>query len=166
MNIKGGCTNKKVVTFDTQYRLNDKIDKLTSMLSKLSAQGNNQNKQFKPKIYQGKRRGQTRNYYDQGNYQNRYRSNSGDGRIPFMGRAHYRQNYRGRSQYVNNYINDFRKGNFRGMQNYRGQNIRGCYRGNYRNINYLRGRSRSREGKYSGNLEGVIEAVVIGQGQI
>ena len=35
-------------------------------MSKLTAQGNNQNKQFKPKIYHGKRRGQTRNYYDQG----------------------------------------------------------------------------------------------------
>ena len=42
-----------------------------SMMSKLTAQGNNQNKQSKPKIYEGKRRGQTINYYDQGNYQNR-----------------------------------------------------------------------------------------------
>ena len=76
------------------------------MMSKLTAQGNNQNKQFKPKIYQGKRRGQTRNYYGQGNYQNRYRSNSGDRRMSFRGRAQYRQDYRGRSQYVDNYRND------------------------------------------------------------
>ena len=47
-----------------------------SMVSKLTDQGKNQNKQFKPKIYQGKTRGKTRNYYDQGNYHNRYRSNS------------------------------------------------------------------------------------------
>ena len=40
-------------------------------MRKLTAQGSNQNKQFKPKIYQGKRRGQTRNYYDQGKYKNR-----------------------------------------------------------------------------------------------
>ena len=32
------------------------------MLSKLTAQGDKQNKQFKPKIYQGLRRGQMRNF--------------------------------------------------------------------------------------------------------
>ena len=68
MNVRDGYNSKKVVTFDMQDRLHDKIDKLTSMKNKLTAQGNNQNKPFKPKIYQGKRRGQTRNYYDQGNY--------------------------------------------------------------------------------------------------
>ena len=61
------------------------------MMSKLTAQYDNQNKQFKPKIYQSKWRGQTRNFYhlnnyDQRNYQNRYRSNSGDRRISFSGR--------------------------------------------------------------------------------
>ena len=48
------------------------------MMSKLTVQDNNQNKQLKPKIYQGSWRGQSRNYYDQnncgqGNYQNIYR---------------------------------------------------------------------------------------------
>ena len=76
MNIRDGYNSKKVVTFDTQHRLDDKIDRLMSMMSKVTAQSN-QNTQFKPKIYQGKRRGQTRNFYDEGNYQNRYRSNSG-----------------------------------------------------------------------------------------
>ena len=94
------------------------------MLSKLTAQGSNQNRPFKPKIYQGKRRGQTRNYYDQSKYQKIYRSNSGDRRMPFGGRAQYRQNYRGRSQYNHSYISYIRKGNFRGMQNYRSQNFR------------------------------------------
>ena len=70
MNIRDGYNSKKSGMFDIQDRLDDKIDKLTSMMSKLTAQGSNQNKPFKPKIYQGKRRGQTRNYYDQGNYQN------------------------------------------------------------------------------------------------
>ena len=70
MNIKDAYNSKKL-TFDMQDRLDNKIDKLTSMMNKLTAQGNNQNKQFKPKIYQGKWRGQSRNYYDQGNYQNR-----------------------------------------------------------------------------------------------
>ena len=82
MNIRDEYNSKKVVTFDMQDRLDDKIDKFTSMMSKLKkAQGNNQNKPFKSKIYQDKRRGQTRNYFDLGNYQNRYRSNSGDGRM-------------------------------------------------------------------------------------
>ena len=75
MNARDGYNSKKVVTFGIQYRLDDKIDKLNSKTSKLTAQGNNQNKPFKPKIYQGKRKGQTRDYYDQGNYQNSYRSN-------------------------------------------------------------------------------------------
>ena len=57
MNIRDGYNSKKVVTFDTQGRLDDKIDKFLSMMSKLTVQGNNQNKQFKPKLHQGKRRG-------------------------------------------------------------------------------------------------------------
>ena len=71
MNVGYGYNSKKVATFYMQDRLDDKIDKLMSMFSKLTAQGNNLNKQFKPKMYQGKRRGQTRNFYDQGNDQNR-----------------------------------------------------------------------------------------------
>ena len=69
----GYNSSKKVVTFDTQDRVNDKLDKITSMMSKLTVQGSNQNRPFKPKIYQGKRRGEMRHYYDQGKYQNRYR---------------------------------------------------------------------------------------------
>ena len=46
---------------------------------------------------QVKRRGQTR-FYDQNNdqinYQNRYKSNSGDRRLLFSGRIQYGQNYR------------------------------------------------------------------------
>ena len=51
MNIKDGCGNKKV-TFDMQYSLDDKVDRLTLMMSKLTAQDDNQNKQFKSMIYQ------------------------------------------------------------------------------------------------------------------
>ena len=50
MSIKDWYISKKV-TFDTQDSLDDKIDKLTSMMSKLTAHDNSQNKQFKPKIY-------------------------------------------------------------------------------------------------------------------
>ena len=60
MNVRDGYNSKKVVTFETQDRLDNKTDKLTSMMSKQTAQGSNQNKQFKPKIYQSKRTGQTR----------------------------------------------------------------------------------------------------------
>ena len=35
--------------------MDDQIDMLTSVMSKLTAQGKAQGKQFKPKIYQGKR---------------------------------------------------------------------------------------------------------------
>ena len=38
------------------------------------------------------------------------------------------------------------------MQYYRDKNFRGGYRVNYRNDNFGRGRSRSREGQYSGNF--------------
>ena len=41
-----------------QHSLDDKIDKLISMMSKLAAQDDNSNKQLKPKIYQGKQRRQ------------------------------------------------------------------------------------------------------------
>ena len=63
MNIKDGYISKKV-TFDTHDCLDEKIDRLLSMMSKLTAQGDNQNKQFKPKIYQSKQRGQMRNFYN------------------------------------------------------------------------------------------------------
>ena len=46
------------------------------MMRKLAVNDKGTNKEFKPKIYESKRRGQTRNFYDRHNYQNRYRSNS------------------------------------------------------------------------------------------
>ena len=36
MNVRDMYTGKKVVTFKTQDRLDDKIDKLTAMMSKLT----------------------------------------------------------------------------------------------------------------------------------
>ena len=56
MNIPDGYnSSKRVVTFDTQDRLDDKLDRIMSMVSKLTAQGSSKNRPFKPKIYQGKR---------------------------------------------------------------------------------------------------------------
>ena len=111
MNIKDGYNSKKV-TFDMQNSLDDKIYKLTLMMSKLTAQGDSQNKQFKPKIYQGRQKGQSRSFYDQSNYQNGYRLNSEDRRTSFRSRGRYGQNYWGRPQYVNTYRNTLRRENF------------------------------------------------------
>ena len=128
-------------------------------MSKLTTKDDGLNKQFKPKICQGERRGQTRNFYDrsnynQKNYQNRYRSDSRDRRTLFSGRIQCGQNYRERPRYEQNYRNDSRRGNFRGNvkpyqnQNIRKQNYIDGYRGNYRNENNDRGRNRCRERQY------------------
>ena len=97
MNIKDRYMGKKV-TFDTQDSLDKKIGRLISMMSKLTAQDDDQTKQFKPKVYQSKRRGRMRDFYNknygQRNYQNRYRSNSGDRRTSFSGRIQYGMNNR------------------------------------------------------------------------
>ena len=130
-----------------------------SMMSKLTAHDDDPVIPFKPKIYQSKRKGQIRNIYDrcnygQRNYQNRYRSNSGDRRIKFNGRFNI-DIYRDSHRYNQNYRNDFRRGNFggnlRANWNYREQNFRG-YRRNYRNENYERGSSGSRERQFSNNI--------------
>ena len=56
MNITHGDNSKIVVTFDGQDRLYNKLDKITSMMSKLTAQGSNQNRLFKPKFTKAKKR--------------------------------------------------------------------------------------------------------------
>ena len=51
MNIRDDYKgNKKTFSFDIQDRLDDKIDKLTSMMSKLSTQGSNQIDHLSPKF--------------------------------------------------------------------------------------------------------------------
>ena len=105
LSIKVGSVNKKV-TFDTHDNLEERI---------LTAQDHGQNKQFKPKMYKIKRRGQTKKFYDRQNrnFQKRYILNSGRRRISFSGGMQYRQNYRDRPRYDQNYRNNFRRGNFR-----------------------------------------------------
>ena len=51
-----------------QDGLEDKIDRLTVMMSQLATRDKGLNKQFKPKIYQGRGRGQSRNFYNRCNY--------------------------------------------------------------------------------------------------
>ena len=74
------------------------------MMSKLTAQDNGQNKQFKPKIFQSKWRGHVINFYDkhnydQRNYQNKYRTDSRDRRISFSGRIQCEQDYIDKPRY-------------------------------------------------------------------
>ena len=102
MSKKDNYNNRKV-TFDLQDGLEEKIDRLTVMMYKLTAKDDRINKHFKPKIFQSKRR-QTRNFYDkhnynQRNYQNRYRSSSGDRKISFSSRIQCGQNYRDKPRY-------------------------------------------------------------------
>ena len=68
MSIKDSAGhNKRTVLFDNKNNLDSKIDKLIAMMGEMTTQSNNQGKPFKPKNYQGKRRGQGRtNCYDRG----------------------------------------------------------------------------------------------------
>ena len=67
MIIKDGYISKKV-TFNTQDGFKEKLDRLMSMMSKLTAQDDDPVKSFKHKMYHSKRRGQTGNIYDRHNY--------------------------------------------------------------------------------------------------
>ena len=60
MSVKDNY-NKKV-TFDTWDGLEDKIDELIVMMGKLAARDDGTNSQFKPQIYQNRRRGQSRHF--------------------------------------------------------------------------------------------------------
>ena len=134
---EGSSNNKRTISFDTQDMLDNKIDKLTFIMSKLSSQDSNPNRPFKPKIYPGKERGQGRNnYYERCRQWDRFRSGSSDiyQRSNYRDRLHYGQNYIERFQYGQNYRGgNIRRGNYRAAQNYKGQTFRREYRGNYRN---------------------------------
>ena len=76
---KGSC--KKGVTFDALEAIennNDSIDKLTSLVSKMNMKIDKHEAQYKPQVYQGRRRGQSRCENRQENYQPRNRSYSRD----------------------------------------------------------------------------------------
>ena len=66
MSIKGNHGRR--VSFDTKEELGDEIDKLTVMIEKLGTRDSRSVRQFKPQIYQGKRRAQNRGNYDGCNY--------------------------------------------------------------------------------------------------
>ena len=69
--------SKKGVTFDTLEtieRNSYSIDKLTSLVSKMNMKMDKCETQYKPQVYQGRRRGQNKHEYRQNNYQPRNRS--------------------------------------------------------------------------------------------
>ena len=140
MSIKNNHNRK--VSFDTWDELGDKMDKLTVMIGRLTAKDRESGRQFKPQIYQSRRRGQNRESddrcnYDQRDYQSGYRSDSGDRR------NQYRQNFRGRSS-MNKTRGGYVRGNARVYQNFERQNGRRECRNNYRDEGYSRSRDRSR----------------------
>ena len=78
--------------------IEQKIDKLTSMMGKLVKDDKGQNKPFKPQVYQSNRcRGQNRR-----NYQGRFRFNN-----EYRGHLIYNQNFRGRTTYSSNNRSSF-----------------------------------------------------------
>ena len=58
----------KELTFDTKDGLEDKINKLTVMIGTLAAKDSGSVRQFKPQIYQSRKRGHNRENYDRRDY--------------------------------------------------------------------------------------------------
>ena len=54
-----------------QDGLEEKIDRLTVMMDKLTTNDDGTNKQFKPQMYQSRRRGQARDFYNKCSYNQR-----------------------------------------------------------------------------------------------
>ena len=88
MSVRDG--HNKRVTFDVTDDIEQKIDKLMTMIGKLVTEDKGQNKLFKPLVYQSNR-GRRQN---RGNYQGRFRSNN-----VYMGCSVYNQDFRGRMRY-------------------------------------------------------------------
>ena len=128
MSIKDRTERR--VSFIAKDELEDKIDKLAVVMSRLAAKDTHEKRPFKPQIYNS--RGQHRSY-GQGSYQSRLGSRN---RGQFMDNRP-RQNYRD---------NNFR-GNTRG---YSRQNNRGNY-GNERYNDYNRDKNRLRDRTFTGN---------------
>ena len=117
MSVREGTDRR--VSFNTRDELGDKIDKLTVVMSKLTAKDSHERKPFKPQIY--KSRGQNRSHGQEG-----YQARSDNGSRGFSTNNNARQNYIG---------NRFR-GNFRG---YGRQNSRESYRNERYGKNYSSG---------------------------
>ena len=144
MSMKDSYASKGV-TLDTQDGLEEKTDRFTSMMSKLTAQDGGQNKQFNPK-YSRAREEDNEEIFIVSAIIIKDTTRTGKDETVEIEEFH-------RPRYEQNYRNDFKRGSFRGNirmnQNFKGQNYRDRYRENYRND---RGRSRSRERQYQGNI--------------
>ena len=132
--------SSKKVSFNTQNPIREQLESLTSMVYNMSIQKEENNRPFKPQIYQKRGRGQNRQ-----NYHNRDRNRS-------FSRDRQRQNFRPhyREQSQNRCIqhgHDSRRGSYT-HQNYNNRNDnrdrwRPNFRRNFSNDN--RDRSRIRE---------------------
>ena len=69
MSVRDGTERR--VSFNARDELGDKIDKLTLVMSKLTARDSHKRKPFKPQIYQSR---EWNRPYGQGGYQNRSNS--------------------------------------------------------------------------------------------
>ena len=129
MSIREGM-NKRV-SFDTRDKRGDKMDKLTTVMSKLAATENHERRPFKQPIY--KSRVQNRSYG-----QERYQPRSNDRNRGYGTGSNTRQNNQGNRS----------RGNFR-------RNSRQCSREGYKNKRYgnnnHRDRNRLRERTFVGN---------------
>ena len=156
---------------ETLERNSNCIDKLTSLVSDMKMTMDRKQSPYKPRIYQGRSRNQSRNWQ---NFTPRNRSfsrgrNQSGNRGNHNYRNNYRPNYRNRSRgrwnnhrsgdRSNNYQTNNRRGNTR--PNY-GQNAQWMFRnrsqsrdrtGNYNN-DYMRGRSRDRYNDRSAQSHG------------
>ena len=68
------------------------MDKLTSLVSKMSMNIDKHEAQYKPQVYQGRRGGQNRHENRQDNYQPRNRSYSRDQNMTYRGSGNYNRN--------------------------------------------------------------------------
>ena len=84
-DVHKSSSNKKAVSFNSS-ETNDKIDKLTSLVSKMKVKMDKLDTQFKPQIYQSKRRAQNRCNYTQNDYWTRNRSLSRERDTSYRGK--------------------------------------------------------------------------------
>ena len=151
--------SKKGLTFDVLEmieRNSNSIDKLTSLVSKMNMKMDKCETQYKPQVYQGRKRGQNKCDYRPNIYQTRNQSYSRDRNKSYRGRGNhdrnFRSNYRGRLRdnyrwegYIQrdrhdhprqDYTRDNYRNNYRqdyGLGNYREQRYRSASRDSHRN---------------------------------
>ena len=103
MKVDVHHSNRKIMSFSTQYRIREQLDSLTSMVYSMSIQKEGSSISFKPQIHQQRKRGQNwENFVDR----DRNRSFSRD-------RGNYRQNIRPNHRRQSEDRCDNSRGNFK-----------------------------------------------------